>query len=1149
MQTCNTLLVVDDVQINRMILRAMFKDEYEILEAENGEQGMALLRKNRSRIATVLLDLLMPVKDGYEVLQEMEEDAELSGIPVVVITADSSAESEIRIFDLGASDIITKPFEAHAVKRRVKNAVELYRHKLHLEELVEEQAVRIRESNIALIDGLSSVIEHRSLESGQHIRRIRGFTKILLMEVAGEHPEYGLDERQIQIIADASSLHDIGKIAIPDAILNKPGKLTAEEFEIMKTHTVRGCEILASLDRMQEPEYLRYAYHICRYHHERWDGKGYPDGLRENNIPICAQVVSVADCFDALTTDRVYKNAIPQSEAYNMILHGACGAFSPALMECFKNVQADFSALSRKYADDTQQHGKTELHTAIEFPPNHEESPAALGQFKMAALLRYLDATVLEVDWDAGTYHLLYQADDNFSAFQQKETVWDAGEDFVDRYVHPEDRFTARKQLEQGRRQLETEGAMSIPCRYRILDRATGRYCWYESTILRLGATELRHCCALIVWRKDTAAEAPAEEPVEWQAQDRQVIESAVAAVRRRSDRKLTLMRVSRGFLHLVGYNKEELENQFQNHMAELIAPADRDRVVAQISRQMNTKRETQTEYRINCRDGRSIWVQEKGRLKKDEDGNEYFQCILTDISSMKRVQEELRQTLERYKIAVQEEGEIVFEWDIATDRIWVSGNWEMKFGYQPIGYLQKVLTARESHLYPMDAKNIRRAMESVEGGALREEAEFRISTADGQYRWQRARATVLLGGDGRPRRAIGVIADMEEEKRAIQGLEDQAQRDSLTRLYHKAAAQKKIEWYLDQMQESDVSVMMILDVDDFKAVNDRYGHLFGDAVLVELSGIIGKLFRDADVVARIGGDEFLVFMPFVPAESVAVSRAQELLDACTNMMQRADLSGYRLSCSVGVALAPSHGTTYTELFRRCDQALYQAKAAGKNTYALYDVKRPKGKPADKGRINSRTEIDSQTDIQNDLSRIVAEAFRQYYESLDFESAVMDTLERVGKLFHVSRAYIFEESADGLTCSNTFEWCNKDILPYKDKLQQIRYTDLGPDYRKNFNEQGIFFCKNIDTLAPEQKKIVKQQNILSILQCAIMDGEKFVGFVGFDDCEIHRLWTQAQIDAIRFISKILFLFLKKARKTRQLKGLRPGEGPGAGGGA
>lgn len=369
MQTCNTLLVVDDVQINRMILRAMFKDEYEILEAENGEQGMALLRKNRSRIAAVLLDLLMPVKDGYEVLQEIEEDAELSGIPIVVITADSSTESEIRIFDLGASDIITKPFEAHAVKRRVKNAAELYQHKLHLEELVEEQAVRIRESNIALIDGLSSVIEHRSLESGQHIRRIRGFTKILLMEVAREHPEYGLDEHQIQIIADASSLHDIGKIAIPDAILNKPGKLTAEEFEIMKTHTVRGCEILTSLDRMQEPEYLRYAYHICRYHHERWDGKGYPDGLRENNIPICAQVVSVADCFDALTTDRAYKSAIPQSEAYNMILHGACGAFSPALMECFKNVQADFSALSRKYADDTQQHGKTELHTAIEFPP------------------------------------------------------------------------------------------------------------------------------------------------------------------------------------------------------------------------------------------------------------------------------------------------------------------------------------------------------------------------------------------------------------------------------------------------------------------------------------------------------------------------------------------------------------------------------------------------------------------------------------------------------------------------------------------------------------------------------------------------------------------------------------------------------------
>ena len=225
-QSCNTLLLVDDMRINRTVLRALFEGEYEILEAEDGAQAMTLLRREQARIAAVLLDLLMPVKDGYAVLQEAAADEALSRIPIVVITADHTPESEVRALDLGATDIITKPFESRSVKRRIKNAVELYVHKRYLEELVQEQASQIRESSAALLDGLSSIIEHRSLESGQHIRRIRSFTRILLEEVAREHPEYEMNEQTIELISSASSLHDIGKIAIPDAVLNKPGRLT-----------------------------------------------------------------------------------------------------------------------------------------------------------------------------------------------------------------------------------------------------------------------------------------------------------------------------------------------------------------------------------------------------------------------------------------------------------------------------------------------------------------------------------------------------------------------------------------------------------------------------------------------------------------------------------------------------------------------------------------------------------------------------------------------------------------------------------------------------------------------------------------------------------------------------------------------------------
>lgn len=346
-----TILIADDGEINRAILRNLFEDDYNLLEAENGEQALILLRQYRERIAAVLLDLVMPEKDGYEVLREMGEDKRLYHAPVIVITADDSLGSRARVFRLGASDVITKPFDPDEVKNRVKNITELGRYRRQLETMVAEQSARAREANAAIIDMLSSVIEYRSLESGQHIRRIRMFTRILLEDVAENYQVYNLDARKIQLITDASSLHDIGKIAIPDSILNKPGRLTSDEFEIMKAHTLKGCELLSDLDRLRDQEYFEYAYQICRYHHERWDGRGYPDGLKGDSIPICAQVVAIADCYDALTTDRIYKKAIAPSQAFSMILNGECGKFSPRLLECFKNVRDRFARLSAEYAD------------------------------------------------------------------------------------------------------------------------------------------------------------------------------------------------------------------------------------------------------------------------------------------------------------------------------------------------------------------------------------------------------------------------------------------------------------------------------------------------------------------------------------------------------------------------------------------------------------------------------------------------------------------------------------------------------------------------------------------------------------------------------------------------------------------------------
>ena len=283
-------------------------------------------------MAIMLLDLNMPVKDGYQLMTELKEEGLLSRLPVIIITAEDSSENEVKAFDLGASDIIMKPFEPHVVKRRVQNVIELNHRKLYQEQIIEEQAAKLRESNTVMVDALSSIIEYRSLETGQHIQRIRLFTRTLLQEVSRQYPDEGLNSKNIDIIASASSMHDIGKIAIPDSILNKPGRLTNEEFEVMKTHTSKGCEMLKTLKRVG-------------------DGKGYPDGLKTDEIPVCAQVVGIADCYDALTMDRVYRKALPEEQAFHMIQNGECGTFSPRLLESFRKVRSEFARLAAEYAD------------------------------------------------------------------------------------------------------------------------------------------------------------------------------------------------------------------------------------------------------------------------------------------------------------------------------------------------------------------------------------------------------------------------------------------------------------------------------------------------------------------------------------------------------------------------------------------------------------------------------------------------------------------------------------------------------------------------------------------------------------------------------------------------------------------------------
>ena len=333
------LLVVDDSEMNREILKEILGKEYRILEACDGEEALKMLEQQGTEISLVLLDIIMPKMDGFEVLAYMNRDKWIEDIPVIMISSEGSGSYIRRAYELGASDYISRPFDTKVVYQRVINMIKLYAKQRRLIHLVTDQIYEKEKNNRMMTGILSQIVEFRNGESGLHVLHINILTQLLLEKLMRKSENYDLSWSQQHMIATASALHDIGKIGIDEKILNKPGKLTKEEFEAMKQHTIIGARMLDSLEMYHDEEMMKYAYEICRWHHERYDGKGYPDGLKGEEIPISAQVVSLADVYDALVSDRVYKKAYSHEKAMEMILNGECGMFNPLLLECLVEIQ------------------------------------------------------------------------------------------------------------------------------------------------------------------------------------------------------------------------------------------------------------------------------------------------------------------------------------------------------------------------------------------------------------------------------------------------------------------------------------------------------------------------------------------------------------------------------------------------------------------------------------------------------------------------------------------------------------------------------------------------------------------------------------------------------------------------------------------
>ena len=370
------ILIVDDSELNRAILADMLADEYDIIEAENGLQCVGILQQMGTEVSLVLLDIVMPQMDGFGALEVMAENHWIEDIPVIMISAETGTSHIERAYELGVTDFISRPFDALIVHRRVVNTIMLYAKQKRLVEMVAEQIYENEQRSSLLIDILSHIVEFRNGESGLHVLNVRTLTELMLNHLVQKTDRYRLLPSDISTICTASALHDIGKISIDEKILNKPGRFTDEEFAIMKTHSMAGAEMLENLPIHKDDPLVKVAYDICRWHHERWDGRGYPDGLKGDHIPISAQIVALADVYDALTSKRCYKDSFSHEKAVEMILDGQCGAFNPLLMDCLRDLSANLPALMVN-SNTAHQRSQREMRKVAQEIHRHEELTAS----------------------------------------------------------------------------------------------------------------------------------------------------------------------------------------------------------------------------------------------------------------------------------------------------------------------------------------------------------------------------------------------------------------------------------------------------------------------------------------------------------------------------------------------------------------------------------------------------------------------------------------------------------------------------------------------------------------------------------------------------------------------------------------------------
>lgn len=597
---------------------------------------------------------------------------------------------------------------------------------------------------------------------------------------------------------------------------------------------------------------------------------------------------------------------------------------------------------------------------------------------------------------------------------------------------------------------------------------------------------------------------------------------------------------VNEGYQNLLGYTKEELELFFENKLLNVIYEDDREIVKDKLERQLKSGNILEVEYRVVHSDGEIRWLLDKGQIVKDKHEHSWVYCVVIDITSSKSAQERLDVSEECYRIVMDQENNIVFEWNLNTDTVNISDKWEKKFGYKPVrnNLIENML--EKEMIYKDDIeKCIELFTRAMDGDNSYNETELRFRKGKNEYIWCKVRLSSIIDKYNQCTRVIGVVADIDKEKRKNDEFKNKAQRDLLTGLYNKITTEDLVRTYLENEGKECRSALFIIDIDDFKGINDNLGHLFGDAVLNDIASKFVNIFRDSDIIGRIGGDEFLILLKNLNSEEILKQKADELMS-----LFRRSFTGknkdYKISGSIGIAIYPQHGKNFNELFRSADNSLYVAKDKGKDCYWICESN---SQTMDSEIIRTKNftsvlggeeDIDEAYKTKSTSKQNLSEyIFRILYESKDVDTAVNFILELVGRSYNVSRAYVFENSDDNTYCSNTFEWCNDGIEPEIENLKEVSYSLIG-DYKQYFNERGIFYCKDISTLNGGLYEILEAQGIVSMLQCAILDEGEFSGYVGFDDCNGNRFWTKDEIESLTFISEILSVFLINKHKQDKL---------------